>query len=217
MKRLSILVPTLASRTAFLDELMSVLAGQLTSEVELLTERDDGTLSIGRKRNALLARATGEYICFVDDDDLVSSDYVDKIIAATVARPDCVGMHLLHFNDGVLAGFSYHSIEYTTWHQGTDEATGYIRYYRNPNHLNPVKRDHAVRCPFPDISSGEDRVYSMQLRPYLKTERYIVEPIYYYLFKSGKGSAKPVADRDTPPAPTPAEGPRAAGRTPRTV
>jgi Glycosyl transferase family 2 len=229
MKILSILIPTLESRAAFLAELMSVLTPQLTSDVEVLTEIDSGTMSIGQKRNALLQRASSEYVCFVDDDDLVASDYVEKILAAAASGPDCVGMHLLHFVDGVLAGFSYHSIKYATWHQSTDRSTGYIRYYRNPNHLNPVRREHAVRCPFPDVSFGEDRAYSMQVRTFLKTERYIVEPIYYYLFRRAKGTAKPghlstaaanpedrAGEPDTPRAPTPAEDLQAASSTVRT-
>ena len=203
MKTLSILIPTLDSRAAFLAELMSILTPQLTSEVEVLTEIDDGTLSIGHKRNALLQRASGEYVCFIDDDDLIACDYVEKVLAAAAAGPDCVGMHLLHFVDGVLAGFTYHSIEYSRWHQSTDRSTGYIRYYRNPNHLNPVRREHALRCPFPDISRGEDHAYSMRIRPFLKTERYIVEPIYYYLFRTKSPNAGDrTADSDTPRAPT---------------
>jgi glycosyltransferase involved in cell wall biosynthesis len=179
-KKLSILVPTLESRANLLARLLSILSPQLTDAVEVLTELDDGTRSIGDKRNALLERASGEYICFVDDDDIVSSDYVDRILKATTSRPDCVGMHLLHFQDGVLIGFTYHSIRYKGWHQGVDESTGYVRFYRNPNHLNPVRREHALRCRFPEISFGEDRVYSFKLRKLLATEEYIFEPIYYY-------------------------------------
>ena len=186
MKTLSILVPTLESRAELLRELMSVLADQLTSEVEVLTELDAGSRSIGEKRNALVARATGEYVCFVDDDDLVSSDYVSRILAATRSSPDCVGMHLLRFDDGVLTGFAYHSVRYASWHQNRDQSTGYMRFYRHPNHLNPVKREHALRCRFPDISFGEDRVYSRELRKYLRSEEYVVEPIYYYLYRTSK-------------------------------
>jgi hypothetical protein len=105
-------------------------------------------------------------------------------------------MNLLHFNDGVLAGFAYHTIRYTSWRHSQDAATGYFRYCKNPNHLNPVRREHALRCPFPEISMGEDRVYSMQIRKYLKTEEYIVVPIYYYLFRTGTGASGRPVDGD---------------------
>jgi hypothetical protein len=95
-------------------------------------------------------------------------------------------MHLLHFNDGVLTGFSYHSVRYESWHQSADRSTGFLRFYRSPNHLNPVRREHALRCRFPLVSFGEDRVYSRELRKYLASEEYVVEPIYHYLFRSTK-------------------------------
>jgi glycosyltransferase involved in cell wall biosynthesis len=183
-KKLSILVPTLEARANLLTRLMSILSPQITDAVEVLTELDDGTRSIGEKRNALLDRASGEYICFVDDDDIVSSDYVDRILKATASRPDCVGMHLLHFVDGKLNGFTYHSIRYRGWHQAVDESTGYMRFYRCPNHLNPVRRKHALKSRFPEVSYGEDRIYSFNLRKHLVTEEYILEPIYYYYFST---------------------------------
>jgi len=163
---------------------MSILSPQLTDAVEVLTELDDGTRSIGWKRNALLDRASGEYVCFVDDDDIVSSDYVERILKATQSKPDCVGMHLLHFRDAVLKGFTYHSVKYASWYEEVDRSTGYLRFYRCPNHLNPVRREHALKCRFPDCSFGEDRVYSMKLRKCLVTEEYVVEPIYFYLSTS---------------------------------
>jgi len=39
-------------------------------------------MTIGAKRNQLLHRAKGDYVAFVDDDDLVSSDYVNKVLSA---------------------------------------------------------------------------------------------------------------------------------------
>jgi len=184
--KLSILILTLESRKNFLDKLLSVLYTQKTNEVEFVIVSDDGSKTIGAKRNEAIQKSTGEYICFVDDDDLVSSDYVEKILKALESNPDCVGMHLLHFNDGSLAGFTYHSLSYSSWFESKDISTGFMRYYRNPNHLNPIKRNLALKCPFPESSWGEDRDYSKNILQYLRTEEYIVEPIYYYLFRSKK-------------------------------
>jgi hypothetical protein len=33
---------------------------------------------------------------------------------------------------------------------------------------------------------GEDKDYSSRILPYLETEEYVTEPIYYYLFRSNK-------------------------------
>tara|TARA_R100001086_G_scaffold247769_2_gene182938 strand:- start:56 stop:619 length:564 start_codon:yes stop_codon:yes gene_type:complete len=184
----SILICTLEDRKAFLENLMFVLSPQLegNNNVEVLVEKDNGELSIGAKRNKLLSRATGKYIAFVDDDDTVSSDYVSKIIAALASGPDTVGIHLLHFNDGALGGFTYHSLKYDSWFETRDHTSGFMRYYRNPNHLNPVKREYALKTKFPEISMGEDKEYSKNILKFLKTEEYIVEPVYYYLFRARK-------------------------------
>jgi len=189
MKKLSILVCTLEDRREYLDRLKSVLDPQIekySELVELLVEKDSGNLSIGEKRNKLLDRSEADYIVFVDDDDLVSPDYVEKILNAIKSNPDCVGIHLLHFNDGQLAGFTYHSLKYQSWFETRDSTTNMMRYYRNPNHLNPVKREYALKTKFPEISMGEDKDYSSRILPYLKTEEYIVEPIYVYLYRSNK-------------------------------
>ena len=91
--KLSILVPTLDSRSLYLSMMLSSLEGQLTPEVEVLTEIDRGEKTIGEKRNILLERATGDYISFVDDDDIVAYDYVDSILRAIETSPDVVGIH----------------------------------------------------------------------------------------------------------------------------
>lgn len=184
--RLSILIPTLTNRSFFLERLGKCLSPQLNDSVEVLIERDSGERSIGSKRNSLLEKAKGEYIAFVDDDDLISCDYISLILQATSSKPDCVGIHLLHIEDTVLKGFTYHSIRYNSWFDTIDTTTGYKRYYRNPNHINPVKRELALECKFPEISMGEDKVYSKNILPLLKTEEYVVEPIYYYLYRTNK-------------------------------
>jgi glycosyltransferase involved in cell wall biosynthesis len=183
---LSILILTTEKRKVFLDRLLSVLNPQRTDDVEILVISDDGSRTIGSKRNEAIQKSQGEYVCFVDDDDLVSDDYVQKILKSLESKPDCVGMHLLHFNDGVLAGFTYHSLSYRSWFESRDNCLGFMRYYRNPNHLNPIKRSISVKCPFPESSWGEDREYSKNILQYLHVEKYIVEPIYYYLFRSNK-------------------------------
>jgi len=48
-------------------------------DVELLFLMDNKRRPVGAKRNDMLAMAVGEYVSFIDDDDLVSDDYVQKI------------------------------------------------------------------------------------------------------------------------------------------
>ena len=91
---ITIFVPTMTSRAAVFEVMMAELNRQMASlvdpsEVELLTELDDGELTIGAKRNRLLERATGDYVASVDDDDKIHPRYLelitDKLRAATLA------------------------------------------------------------------------------------------------------------------------------------
>jgi len=173
--RLSILICSLGNRSALLGRLMERIESQRTSELEVLVDVDDGQKSIGSKRNALLQRATGDYVAFVDDDDLVSANYVKKILEAVNNNPDCCGMEGIYTVQGTNPRKFIHSIQYTSWF----EQNGIL--YRNPNHLSPVRREHALATMFPEINHGEDRVYSERLLSRLKTETYIEGPIYHYL------------------------------------
>ena len=53
-------------------------------DVELLYLMDNRRRPVGAKRNDMLAMAKGEYVSFIDDDDEVSVDYVQKIYRAIV-------------------------------------------------------------------------------------------------------------------------------------
>jgi len=173
--RFSILICSITGRESLLGRILSLLESQKNKKVEILVETDDRKMTIGEKRNILLQRARGDYIAFVDDDDLVVNDYISKVLQAVETNPDCCGM------EGLLISLSkktktkfIHSIRYDHW---------FVKegiYYRTPNHISPVKRELALQAVFPESNHGEDHTYSRQLFPLLKTEEYIEGPIYFY-------------------------------------
>lgn len=190
--KFSILINTIDTRQHFLDKIMNIFKPQLTDDVEILVNNtlhaNKGGPSIGVKRQQLLDESTGDYIAYVDDDDTISDNYVDLILNAIKTEPDVVGMHLLHYDNGNHTGMTYHSLKYDSWqnlqHPDIPNMALYLRY---PNHLNPVKRELALKVGFVDSNFGEDRDYSERLQQYLETEEYIEEPIYTYLYVSAKG------------------------------
>lgn len=173
-KRLSILIPTLQSRSKVCQQLTDELTNQLTVDVEFMLLPDNGQSKIGNKRNTLLAAAQGDYVAFIDDDDMISKDYVEKVLTALEGNPDCASLDgRVYWADGKSRLFR-HSIKYDSWHTKDDVD------YRMPGHLNAVKRKYALEVGFPEINHGEDHEYSKGLIPYLKTEGSISGEIYYY-------------------------------------
>ena len=180
--RLSILICHLPSRKDSFKRLRDQLAPQIDRpDVEVLTDNNDG--SVGVKRQRLLERATGEFVAYIDDDDRIASDYVERIICALVGRgnADCCSLRGVITTDGIDPRPFVHSITHRVWY----EEDGV--YYRPPNHLNPIKREHALKVGFPDSSHGEDRVYSEGVLQYLKNEADTgPEPLYFYDYVGGK-------------------------------
>jgi len=175
--KLSILICHLYSRAKEFERLRDVIVLQLTNDVEILVESDNGELSTGAKRNKLLKRSIGKYVAFIDDDDLVSEDYVSKILKAIESDPDCCSLQgeiSMTQNDKRIKRIFKHSIQYDHWFEESKI------YYRCPNHLNAIKRELALQIKFPDKDTGEDRDFSERAFPFLKTEEHIDGTIYFY-------------------------------------
>ena len=169
---------SLIGREYYLNRMLSILEPQLTPEVELILEVDNRELSIGVKSQKMLEKAKGDYVCYVDDDDIIPGYYISEILKAIESNPDCVAINgILTIDDKNPAPF-YHSIQYDDW------ISKDYKYYRCPNHINPVKRELALKAGWDDMKTGGDYKYSMRLKPFLKTETIIEKCMYYYLAKS---------------------------------
>lgn len=185
--KLSILICSLESRSKFLNRLLDILEKQKGESVEILINKDSGQKTIGEKRNELIGQSVGEYVCFIDDDDTVIDTYIeDVLLKINISNPDVIGFKLNYFVNGNLSGIAYHSLEYSSWSESYNKSTSMKDYYRNPNHLNPVKSNLAKQVMYPKINMGEDKDYSMRLLPLLKTQEYIDKPIYNYFFIPNK-------------------------------
>ncbi|MBS1586680.1 MAG: glycosyltransferase family 2 protein [Bacteroidetes bacterium] len=89
---LSILICTLPQRAAMFEELHNMLQKQIEGKpVEILLNGEGGTT--GAKRNTLLQQAKGEFIAFIDDDDMVHEKYMDLVLNCIQSNPgiDYVG------------------------------------------------------------------------------------------------------------------------------
>lgn len=186
--KLSVLICTMVKRKVMFDTLKAEFNRQrrdyqLSDDVvEVLDECDEGQLMIGAKRNLLLDRAKGEYLCFVDDDDAVDGEYLIKILKALESNPDCVQMIGMMNTDG----FNLRRFEHSIAHSSYFDQNGV--YYRYPNHLNPIKSSIAKQFRFPEQDFGEDTDWATQIRDsgLLQDEVGIDRPIYHYLYRTSK-------------------------------
>jgi glycosyltransferase involved in cell wall biosynthesis len=173
-KKLSILMCGLKDREPLLMNLAKILKTQGDGRIEILANIDAGESSIGKKRNELLYSAKGEYVCFVDDDDMISPYYISKILNGIETNPDCVGIKGVIVQRNIQPRIFIHSVQYKDWYEENKI------YYRCPNHLNPIKREIAKQVGFPDVSYHEDQNFSLRVKDLLKTESFIDEPLYFY-------------------------------------
>lgn len=155
--------------------LLKELEKQKTEGVEIIPDPFPGT--IGAKRQRLIEKAKGEYVVFIDDDDMVSKDYISSILFALESKPDVVGfMGWITTNGRNKTNFKISKdCEYKTTHKG---------YERFNNHLSPVKREIALQIGYKDISWEEDYDYAVRLTNsgLIKTERFIAKALYYYQY-----------------------------------
>lgn len=181
--KLSILIPSIAGRYYQRTDLLNALKPQLTNEVEVITETDRGEMSIGHKRNILLDKAKGDYVCFIDDDDMVVRNYVSLLMEGIDKGVDCCSLMGVITWDGVNPEIFEHSIKYKEYK--TAPPTSGIKYERYPNHLNCIKSEIAKQFRFLEINHGEDTDWATQIfkSGLLKTEHYINNVLYEYKYK----------------------------------
>ena len=187
--KLSIIIPCYNSEP-YIDELLKCLAPQLTDEVEVIVI-DDGSdfpflspfpgIKVYRKenggvssaRNLGLKKAKGQYIVFIDSDDMVSDDYIKQVFKSIESDPDTVYISWKH-----LSGPIGKIIE-----SEQDEFNPYNRCVWN----RVFKKTYIKGMKFnEEMQVAEDDDFLNRL-PAPTSKTYIRKPIYIY--RSGrKGS-----------------------------
>lgn len=179
----TILIPTLGQRAEKLRGLLDVLLPQLEpfgKRVRVLALWNNGEHSLPAIRQALVSATTTDYLCFVDDDDMVPEYYASEVMRALAYGYDYVGWIVQYRPGNEHARLCYHSLQHGGWF----ERNGSL--YRDLSHINPIRTDIAKRVDFRRARRhrAEDRVWVDQVRD-LKTVRrevYIERVMYYYRY-----------------------------------
>lgn len=174
---------TLPQRKNKLNNLLNLLSHNTSfmtaRKLEIIVNSDSGQKTVGKKRNEILESARGKYISFIDDDDLVSDNYIIKILNKLKTNLyDGIGFYGMYYVSGVKTMLFNHANK-----NNGNYKINEIQY-RPLNHLNPVRTDIARKIKFPEKNYGEDSDYSDKLlESKLITSEYNFDDImYHYLF-----------------------------------
>jgi hypothetical protein len=187
--KLAILIPYTPDRQKLYDRVTAQIKEQILHHpviiIPYLTKHSkDGGPTTGAKRNWLLDRAreqNASHIAFVDSDDLVGPNYIERNMEGVYGDYDCCELWGQYYENGKMLNPFHHSIIHDHWWHDSKF------YYRNPNHLNVIKLSLLDNIRFQDKTIGEDGWLSIDIQKagVLKREYPIKEIIYYY-FGGGK-------------------------------
>jgi len=183
---LSILIPSIPNRSQMLNELFLDIFPQIQKNnfnsgkyVELLIDSSaaylDGGLSIGKKREALVNRAKGKYVCFLDDDDKISPDYIETLVDLCKQGADvCTFRAFIKLFNG------WGTLNMSLENEINEEFTPNKLINRPPWHICPVKREYATLYEFPDINNAEDWQWFSKVLKHCNTEAHTNKYLYEY-------------------------------------
>jgi len=173
---LSILTPSVPSRLEQLNALRAMLASQIGDQlaVEHLILIDNKRRTVGEKRDNLLRIALGRYVAFVDDDDFVSEDYINEIVARTWSNADVITFRQLATVNGQTA-----EIQFRLGNENQSFQPGML-VKRNAWHICAWRRELALTSHFPAWNYGEDWEFAAPLCRIAKTEEHIPKVLHYY-------------------------------------
>lgn len=161
---LSILIPSIPERRRQLTKLLRELYKQVADlnnnhpslgSVEILVDDSkrflDGGLSIGGKRELLKQRSCGKYLCFLDDDDRPSPNYIETLVRLCNEDQSIVTFRTLIKNDTYWA-----IIDMDLNTAVNEEVSPHGTKNRTPWHICPVKSEIAKQEPFKLLNHNED-------------------------------------------------------------
>tara|TARA_R110000868_G_scaffold323015_1_gene583944 strand:- start:48 stop:632 length:585 start_codon:yes stop_codon:yes gene_type:complete len=142
--------------------------------VEIIVDTDNMNKSVGQKRNDLIKKAQGEFICFIDDDDFISENYLSIILNHLNSEIDILLIAIEHIENGVNKPKIIPSLYIDNLN------TGEAVFKTNHFHLCPHKKSIARNVLFECVNFAEDMLYSQKMVNHIINSHTIYEPIYIY-------------------------------------
>jgi|SRR5688572_9861677 len=161
---LDVLIPTIPSRRGVFTKLIKKVAAQASDchvyhptlgEVRIRANKGKeflkGGLSVGAKRQALLDISEAKYICFLDDDEDISPDYIETILRLCYQDKD-----LCTFKSFFKCDTYWSVVNMSLQNKTNEEASPEYEIQRTPWHVCAIRREKAIQEKFMDVNNNED-------------------------------------------------------------
>ena len=179
--RWTIGIVSVPARRTLLARLLDVLEPQLTGydDVELLVLEDNRKRELGPKLQAIVDIAQGEYLSFLDDDDLISDSYIESLY------PMLDGVDAVGFTAQVsIEDSPFKDVTYCKDYGWEETQTAFLRPHQ---HLSPIKTRIVRQIPWADKGHyGCDYRWSKAMRNsgLIQTENRVEDKALYFYFAS---------------------------------
>jgi hypothetical protein len=188
MNTLSILIPSIPERKDKLIRLHAELYKQafeinntfpILGHIEVLVDDSksflNGGLSIGKKRSALVKRAQGKYLNFLDDDDTIAPNYVKTLLElCSYNKHVCTFRSLFKLKD------YWGIVNMSLSNKENEQATPDKMIQRPPWHICPIWTEFARKYEFSDINNAEDYQWMEKVLSHCQTEAHTDKIIFQY-------------------------------------
>lgn len=188
MTILSVLIATIPERKEMYTKLVNELwrqrdilekihpsLGDVSFSVDESKSFMNGGLSIGKKRQALVEKARGKYLCFLDDDEDIAPNYLETIVRLCQLDCDVVTFRSVAKMDNYWA-----VIDMSLKNNEDEEATPDRIVKRRPWHINAIRTSFALLYEFPDVNDSEDALWMRNIIYHLESEAHTDAILHQY-------------------------------------
>lgn len=184
---ISICIPTVIGREESFDKLITEINRQIIEleaekKIEVIFYKDNKEISIGEKRDKLYKRCKGKYSVQIDDDDMISPNYIENILKASQSDTDCI-TYMESCDINGKKSKSLFTLKYPGWTDLKIPVNGCIRV-RTPFFKTPIKTKICKKIGVKDMRFGEDHDFAKRIYGNLISEYFINEDLYYYQYKA---------------------------------
>ena len=191
--KLSILILSIPSRFEQMIKLYNKLESQIktSGSVEIICLIDNKSKHIADKRNDLLSAAQGKFLCYLDDDDDISDDYIESLMEVIDLNENTID--IITFNQKCTINGEEMKVYF-----GMGNPTQQLYRTQNgklgdilrpPFHMCLWKSDIAKTEKFERVysengQSCEDYDWVLRLYPKIKKELKLDKILHHYIYNS---------------------------------